>query len=283
MPGGAAEPLPAPGGDGETDSAPAPGSGPSPAPGPLPAPGPTGPAPIGAAPTGPAPTGPAPTGPAPTGSAPTVPVVTRTAPATGGPHGTGAPAGPDRSRGGAAGRVEAPDVSAAGPVFDDDPGDDPLDDPLDGSDDGSDDPFGGPEGPGGAGWTEPVADIPGGISEPVFDDGDDEDDTGSGSRPGSDPAADDGGSTPGPVADTRRAGTATASSPGERAHAEHGRPDGRSPSDDARARPAPAVAAEMDDTASFDDADVEVATNAGLPAVLEILGGKVIEEIPDRG
>lgn len=44
----------------------------------------------------------------------------------------------------------------------------------------------------------------------------------------------------------------------------------------------PGVAASEDDSASIDDADVDTAPNAGLPAVLEILGGKVIEEIADE-
>ncbi|MDN6429758.1 MAG: hypothetical protein L0J79_08055, partial [Propionibacterium sp.] len=47
--------------------------------------------------------------------------------------------------------------------------------------------------------------------------------------------------------------------------------------------PSPAVSASLDATASVDDADMESATNAGLPAVLDILGGTVIEEIPDDG
>ena len=45
---------------------------------------------------------------------------------------------------------------------------------------------------------------------------------------------------------------------------------------------APGVPAAEDDSASIDDADVDTAPNAGLPAVLEILGGTVIEETADE-
>ncbi|WP_165216759.1 DNA polymerase III subunit gamma and tau [Schaalia sp. ZJ1691] len=38
-----------------------------------------------------------------------------------------------------------------------------------------------------------------------------------------------------------------------------------------------------DDTASFDDEDLETSTNFGLSAVLDILGGKVVEEVYDEG
>ncbi|WP_175955159.1 DNA polymerase III subunit gamma and tau [Schaalia sp. Marseille-Q2122] len=54
---------------------------------------------------------------------------------------------------------------------------------------------------------------------------------------------------------------------------------GQSPATPSR----PQVSAQEDDSASIDDADVENSQSHGLPAVLEVLGGKVIEEITTEG
>ena len=108
--------------------------------------------------------------------------------------------------------------------------------------------------PGGAlaGWSEPVA-LPGGLapSAPAFDDEDD-------------PGEPDEGAGPGR---TRRW-----DSPPEDVEVPAGAP----------VEEAPGVPAAEDDSASIDDADVDTAPNAGLPAVLEILGGTVIEETADE-
>ena len=36
-----------------------------------------------------------------------------------------------------------------------------------------------------------------------------------------------------------------------------------------------------DDTASIDDADMDTSTRYGIPAVLEILGGQIIEQVEE--
>ena len=46
---------------------------------------------------------------------------------------------------------------------------------------------------------------------------------------------------------------------------------------------APTSSPTFDDSPSLDDEDVEVSTHFGVPAVLDILGGTVIEEIYDEG
>lgn len=146
--------------------------------------------------------------------------------------------------------AQVPGTSPEVPAFDDDL-DDPSGDSLTESDSG------------GSGWSETIAAIPGGVNEPAF-----EDDAFDDAPP------DDGTDTAAGAPSSRR----------------WDRPDARGTTDrgvtEASAPPAwtgPAVAASQDDTASVDDADMDSTTSAGLPAVLEILGGTVIEETVDDG
>jgi len=131
------------------------------------------------------------------------------------------------------------------------------------------------------GWSEAVAAIPGGITEPAFEDESPEPapPTRGGRERGGSPSSarwqerTDRGNTPVPPerepgTDGRGGGSAGSAPEGTHVLLDD------TPS---------TVAASLDDTASVDDADMETTTNAGLPAVLEILGGTVIEEIADDG
>jgi hypothetical protein len=131
------------------------------------------------------------------------------------------------------------------------------------------------------GWSEAVVAIPGGITEPAFED----------DSPGPTPPTQGGRDRGGPPSSGRwqdRTDRGNTPAPPDR---EPGTDDSVGDNADGAPeespRPAadapPAVAASLDDTASVDDADMETTTNAGLPAVLEILGGTVIEEIADDG
>jgi len=127
------------------------------------------------------------------------------------------------------------------------------------------------------GWSEAVAAIPGGITEPAFED----------DSPGPTPPTHGGRDRGGPPSSGRwqeRTDRGNASAPRERGTGTDDNADG-APEESLRpvADAHPAVAASLDDTASVDDADMETTTSAGLPAVLEILGGTVIEEIADDG
>ncbi|WP_075891269.1 DNA polymerase III subunit gamma and tau [Actinomyces provencensis] len=127
------------------------------------------------------------------------------------------------------------------------------------------------------GWSEAVAAIPGGITEPAFED----------DSPGPTPPTHGGRDRGGPPSSGRwqeRTDRGNTPTPPER---EAGADDNDDGAPEESLEPVagahPAVAASLDDTASVDDADMETTTSAGLPAVLEILGGTVIEEIADDG
>lgn len=117
------------------------------------------------------------------------------------------------------------------------------------------------------GWTETVAIIPGAAASPervppaapVFEDDDEDEDPDEGLVARTQPPA-------------RR---------WERPDATAGAPSSAEPDDAGPEPPAPHVAAAQDTSASIDDADIASSTLIGLPAVLEILGGQVIDEIPE--
>lgn len=58
---------------------------------------------------------------------------------------------------------------------------------------------------------------------------------------------------------------------------------GSAPSSDSASASPGAKAPAIDDTASIDDENIETTTRFGLPAILEVLGGKVVDEIYDEG
>ncbi|MBB6335687.1 DNA polymerase III subunit gamma and tau [Schaalia hyovaginalis] len=58
---------------------------------------------------------------------------------------------------------------------------------------------------------------------------------------------------------------------------------GSAPSSDSASASPGAEAPAIDDTASIDDENIETTTRFGLPAILEVLGGKVVDEIYDEG
>ncbi len=123
-----------------------------------------------------------------------------------------------------------------------------------------------------SGWSEPVAVIPGGLNEPFFE----------GASEDAVPAASVHHRWE-PGEPTESASTSDASDARSGGVLSFG--DAPEQGTDPASGPEPvraSVAAAMDESASIDDDDVEVSTNVGLPAVLEILGGKVIEELADE-
>jgi DNA polymerase-3 subunit gamma/tau len=118
------------------------------------------------------------------------------------------------------------------------------------------------------GWTEPVAVIPGSASgpaaAPVFDD--EAVPVGRAEPPAH-------RETPaGRVPGTPSSGRSAPEGARQAEDAEESAPDADHP----------AVAAAQDMSASIDDADLESSTLIGLPAVLDILGGTVVEEIDEK-
>ncbi|QWW19736.1 DNA polymerase III subunit gamma and tau [Schaalia sp. 19OD2882] len=135
-------------------------------------------------------------------------------------------------------------------------------------------PDAGGSAPGPDGWAEAVAQ-PGGQAEVSFDDSPDAD-------PFATPAGQGREDTPhsrGRGAAMRAMGRSTGpASQGRPARAgEHGTAGQHSPMADNR------PSAAEDDSASLDDQDVDVTMTSGVPAVLEILGGKVIDTTYDQG
>ena len=142
---------------------------------------------------------------------------------------------------------------------------------MDGPDDDWADTTPSPAAP--SGWSEAVA-VPGGASV-SFEDA---------PAPGGPPPARDGAPDAPPV-------SGRAPSPEARAaQEERPRPTGRQAAEAAlRERalrapaPGPRVGAADDDSASIDDEDISDSSVVGLAAVLEVLGGRVIEEKTTEG
>ena len=178
------------------------------------------------------------------------------APQWSGPARGGAPVAPPVS-------ARTPDPAPRDPSLPDEPAF------VDGPDDDWADTTASPAAP--SGWSEAVA-VPGGASV-SFEDA---------PAPGAPPPARDGAPDAPPV-------SGRAPSPEARAaQEERPRPTGRQAAEAAlRERalraPGPRVVAADDDSASIDDEDISDSSVVGLAAVLEVLGGRVIEEKTTEG